>query len=154
MPSHLKRHPAASASGACAALVEAILDENNHRVWNLLILDRNSLEIHKIPVSNANPADFTLELDVTPSGLLTLAMLERNESEVYITLKVVDMDSKEILSTMTADGTVASTLNIEARLACSDEYALVSCYGNLYIFPLDSSANTFARSNRRFSVVI
>ena len=131
--------PAASASGACAALVEAILDENNHRVWNLLILDRNSLEIHKIPVSNANPADFTLELDVTPSGLLTLAMLERNESEVYITLKVVDMDSKEILSTMTADGTVASTLNIEARLACSDEYALVSCYGNLYIFPLDST---------------
>ena len=138
---HIIGHAVASQSGPCAAVVESVLEEGNQRIWNLLIVDRNTLEINKIPIRSANPADFNVELSVAPNGLLSMAIFERKDfSKLTIDLQIIDMESGDIMSSMSADGTLTSSiLDLQTNLACSDEYALATCNGGLYAFSMNGS---------------
>ena len=131
-------HAVISPTGPAAAIACASI-KDDHYAWNLLIADRNTLNLQMIPLEHAVSFDSKAVMSFTPGGLLTVAAVELDDSALSIELQVISPDSGEVLHTMTAAGSMNYMLYMEAHMACSDKYALVSCNGNLFIFPLAGS---------------
>ncbi len=130
-------------AGSFAAMTEYCYRNNAPSQWNLLIVDRDTLSVRRLPLAEAdNALRLNVLLGAAPGGQLAAAVVEGNDNNLRISLRIIDPASGETRTEITENRTIATELGFDARMACSDEYVLIACESSLYVLSLTNPEHT------------
>lgn len=105
-------------------------------VWEVLSVDLKSNEIKRTPLFEGVQLTNDAKLAITEDDRIIAAMVRTDSALMSVELGQVDPATGEMMYLLQEEDSVATTLIIAPELACTTEYAAVSCNSTLYLFSL------------------